>query len=87
MKATGHDGINSKLLKIAFPRISNILTCLFNKCLQTGVFPDIFKVARVQPILKSGEKTNVSNFRPISILCVLSKVFEKNIHKHIVTLC
>ena len=58
-KATGHDGINSKLLKIASPHISNSLTCLFNKCLQNGVFSDIFKVARVQPIFKSGEETNV----------------------------
>ena len=45
--------------------------------LTTGVFPDSLKKARVKPILKEDDKCNLSNYRPISVLSVLSKVFEK----------
>ena len=48
-----------------------------NTSIETGQFPDSWKVARVTPILKDGEKTNKSNYRPISVLPAISRLFEK----------
>jgi hypothetical protein len=73
-----HDnlGISSFLLKysrfIIAPYISNI----FNSYIELGRFPASFKIAKVTPILKSGDPTNPSNYRPISVLPSLSKIFE-----------
>ena len=53
------------------------LLFIINICLHEGVFPDKLKYARVLPIHKSGDKTNINNYRPISILSFFSKVFER----------
>jgi len=65
--------IFKQIIDIVSPVISN----LFNRSINTGVFPDCLKLARVVPIYKSGDRCNTNNYRPISILPVLSKVFEK----------
>ena len=57
--------------------ISPILAKLINDSFVYGVFPDILKLARVIPIFKSGEKNIISNYRPISTLDFISKIFEK----------
>ena len=44
---------------------------------QQGIFPDSLKIAKVTPIFKSGDKNNISNYRPIFILSVFSKVLER----------
>ena len=54
-----------------------------NKCISEGVFPKSMKIAKVVPIFKDGEKNITSNYRPISILGNLSKIFEKVIHKRL----
>lgn len=59
------------------------LHILFNKCLSEGVFLCIWKRAFVTPIYKSGDKTNVENYRPISILPTLSKLFERLVHSNL----
>ena len=59
------------------PFIGNSLAVLFNTSVETGQFPDSWKVARVTPIFKDGEKTNKSTYRPISVLPVISRLFEK----------
>ena len=64
--------------------ISIPLSHLFNQCMLNGIFPDSYKIGRIVPILKKGNSRLVSNYRPISILPVLSKVFEKIIHKRLV---
>ena len=56
--------------------LSHIIANFFNESISSGVFPDSIKVARVVPIFKSGDKSNVKNYRPISILSVMSKIFE-----------
>ena len=66
-----------KILKSLCDIISPCLTNIINKSVTTGVFPDRLKKVRVTPILKEGDKCNLSNYRPISVLPVLGKVFGK----------
>ena len=60
-------------------KIFNIkpLTLIINQCLETGIFPSRLKVAKVIPILKRGDETMFYNYRPVSILPSISKVFER----------
>ena len=73
----GTDGIANHFLKIALPVIGESLCNVFNLSIATGVFPDCWKIARVAPIFKSGQSDDRSNYRPISVLPFLSRVFEK----------
>ncbi len=75
-KATGSDGIPAKLLKCCAPHISSSLSCPFNKSLTTGKIPAEWKISNIIPIPKGSEKNYVSNFRPISLLSTVSKVFN-----------
>ena len=79
-KSTGADNVNCKLLKIGASIISDILTYLFNMSLQQSVFPKGFKCARVVPLYKgSGNISELSNYRAISVLPALSKILERHI--------
>ena len=75
--STGWDNIPTNIIKEISGVIVAPLTQLINKSLQQGVFPDALKIAKISPIYKSKSKTDVKNYRPISVLPVLSKVFEK----------
>ena len=66
-----------KILKSIYDIISTCLTNIINRSLPTGVFPGSLKKARVTQIPKEGDKCNFSNYTPISVLPVFSKVFEK----------
>ena len=80
----GLDNIDGKILKMAAPIISDSLTHVYNSCIESNYFPNAFKEAKVVPLYKAGDKTNPSNYRPISILSLLSKPLEKHLQKHIV---
>ena len=73
----GYDEISTKLLKISSPFISSPLTHICNKSISLGIFPDRLKYAVVKPLFKKGNKSTISNYRPISILSSFSKVIEK----------
>ena len=77
------DGLNTKILQIVAPVITNTLTYVFSLCIMKSNFPDAFKIAKVIPLYKSGDSTNPSNYRPVSIVSVLSKPLEKHISKHL----
>ena len=77
------DGIASHFLKIAFPVISSSLCRIYNLSMETGEFPGSWKEARVAPIFKSGKSDDRSNYRPISVLPVVSRLFEKLIYDHL----
>ena len=74
---SGHDGIASFYLNIAFPVVIGSLCDRFNKSLFTGKFPKDWKIARIAPIFKSGARDDRSNHRPISVLPFISRLFEK----------
>ena len=76
-KSTGPDKIPTKILKIGARSLSPILSCLINECFSSGVFPKCLKIARVTPIFKGGDPLSPSEWRPISIVPVLSKIIEK----------
>ncbi|XP_055590774.1 uncharacterized protein LOC129742855 [Uranotaenia lowii] len=76
-KSPGADNITVDTLKTHHLALSDILTDIFNEIVGTGVYPDALKLARVTPIFKSGDSSDVSNYRPISTLSVLNKILEK----------
>ena len=79
----GLDGIDGKILKLSAPVIAETLTYVYNLCIDKSLFPIQLKQARVIPIFKSGDPSQPSNYRPISILPALSKPLEKHINKHL----
>lgn len=79
----GIDGISNKLLKSIKKEIAPCITKLINNSFKTNIFPDRLKYAKITPILKKGNETLLENYRPISILTTISKVFEKIIHKQL----
>ena len=82
-KSTGPYSIPVKLLKILSPYISQPLAIIFNASITLGVFPDKLKYAKVISIHKKGSPSNPSNYRPISLLSVFSKISEKLMHRRL----
>ena len=84
-KASGPDCIPVVVLKNCEPELSYILAELFNKCLKESCFPDCWKVSSEVPVFKIlGERSTAKNYRPVSLLSVFSKVFEKLVNNRIV---
>ena len=84
-KASGPDCIPVVVLKNCEPELSYILAELFNKCLKESCFPDCWKVSSVVPVFKNvGERSAAKNYCPVSLLSVVSKVFDKLVNNRIV---
>ena len=77
-KSTGPGGISVQMLKKTLPDIVNILTDMFKRILSEGCFPSKWKLARITPIFKQSDKSNLSNYRPISILPNIIESLLKN---------
>ena len=84
-KVSGPDCIPVVVLKNCESELSYILAELFNICLKESCFPDCWKVSSVVPVFKNvGERSTAKNYRPVSLLSVVSKVFEKLVNNRIV---
>ena len=84
-KASGPDCISVVVLKNCEPELSYILAKLFSKCLKEFCFPDCWKVSSVVPVFKNvGERSTAESYRPVTLLSVVSKVFEKLVNNRIV---
>lgn len=81
--AVGYDEISSQVLKLANHIISPHISHICNLCFATGCFPSPFKTAVIKPIYKGGDRDSVNNYRPISILPTLSKIFERILNKRL----
>ena len=89
-KASGPDCIPVVVLKNCEPELSYILAELFNKCLKESCFPDCWKVSSVVPVFKNvRERSTAKNYRPVSLLSVVGKVFEKLLNRivHLLEKC
>ena len=76
-KAHGHDEISIRMLKICGDSICRPLNIIFKTCLRTGKFPLEWKKANIVPIHKKGDKQAVKNYRPVSLLPICGKIFER----------
>ena len=77
IKNGGVDKINAKTLKAISEHIADPLAHIINKCIEKSIWPDALKAAEVVPIYKSGKKFVFNNYRPISLILNISKIFEK----------
>ena len=82
-KSSGQDGISSTLLKSFDGEITDILTLIINQSLSTGIFPNKLKIAKVVPVFKKDDPHQPGNYRPISLLPAISKIFEKVVYKQV----
>ncbi|MCG8048002.1 MAG: endonuclease/exonuclease/phosphatase family protein [Candidatus Thiodiazotropha taylori] len=82
-KATGPDSISNRMLKMVSQEISLPLEILFNRSFREGKFGNIWKCSNVLPLFKKGDKSNLSNYRPVSLLSGVGKLQERIVHKNI----
>jgi exonuclease III len=83
-KSMDINNLNASILKLSLPCIVDTLTYIYNLCIAQNTFPSVFKEAKVIPLPKASDTTVLDNFRPISILPILSKPLERHIHTHLI---
>ena len=76
-KTHGHDGLSIRMLQMGSESISKPLSIIFRNCLKAGYLPTAWKKANVVPVHRKGKKQILSNYRPVSLLPICSKLFEK----------
>ena len=82
-KTTSFDDLSSNIIIDAYDSLKNILFHVFKVSTKQGILPNSLKIAKVTPIFKSGAEDNVSNYCPISILYVVSKVLERIMYNRV----
>ena len=81
-KATGLklDMISARLIREYEDLICIPICNSFNRSIGQGIFPDVWKCARVAPLFEAGDRNDVNNYRPISVISVVAKVFERIVY-------
>ena len=79
-KATGLDMISARLIRECADLIWIPICNIFNQSISLGIFPDDWKCARVTPLFKAGDRNDVNNYRPISVISLVAKVFERIVY-------
>ena len=82
-KASGLDGVDAKFIKLAGPFITKILKDICNLSINSKIFPNSWKTAKVSPLYKKNSKDDPNNYRPISVLPILSKLLERHVADHL----
>ena len=84
-KVHGHNMLSIRMIKLCGNSICKPLSIIFNDCLNKGKFPHEWKKANVVPVHKKGNKQSLKNYRPISLLPICSKIFERLIYNEMFT--
>jgi len=82
-KAQGVDGLSISIIKQIITHISDPLISIFNTSMESGIFHQKLKLVKVTPIFKTEDKMLISNYRPISVLPVFSKILKKIIYSRV----
>lgn len=80
----GYDGVTAEIVKYTHLEIVEPLQHIINQSFKTGIVPSDFKISLVTPIYKNGSKTNIENYRPISIISIFARIFEKCLKQKLV---
>ena len=83
--SSSFNGLSMKILKLIIPHIATILLAIINKSFMSGTFPNILKVARVVLVFKGGTHDKLVNYRPISILPTLQKIFKRLMYNRLLS--
>ena len=84
--SSGHDEITSKFVKLSSEILIPALEKVLNLSISSGIYPSNLKTAKVIPIFKYGDSKSINNYRPISVLSTLNKIFEKILYARLVIL-
>ena len=79
-KAHGHDDISIRMLKICDSVVTEPLSILFKNCINSGIFPNVWKMSYIIPTYKKNDKRYINNYRPVSLPPICSKIFERMIY-------
>lgn len=78
--SVGHDGVSTKIVKFVSHIIAPVMSFIINLCIQYSHFPTRLKLSIIKPLHKSGDPSEITNYRPIALLPVMSKIIEKVIY-------
>ena len=77
------DSLSIKLVKLSAPLITHAMTVIFNKSIVSGTFPCEWKIAKVTPVYKTGQREDMNNYRPISVICIIARTMEKLVYNQL----
>lgn len=83
--SAGTDEIPDYVVKKCIETVKMPLAHIYNASLEAGIFLERFKIAKVKPLHKKGDRKDMKNYRPISLLCVFSKILEKLMHNRLLS--